>query len=321
MQNQSELRICLDIGSVRHYVAIGLSTGERIDGFYLNHTSEDIEQFFEKIEKLRISYNMPVVMAMEGFNGYARPIDRYALDHGYSLYSVNNMKLARFKEVFPGPAKTDPIDAWAIFSLFQVQETLPLAKNILQKVEPPPVCNEQLKHISRRRRELVKEKTRIINRLQGDLQAVCPGLLSITKNPANLWFLRFLASKEDMTMLLRMQKRSLLQIKGVGEVYAEEIQKWQKTAKFSSKVEWIGKLIVRDVRRLLEMLDEIAQCTATAMMAPRRHAVGTFHHRPASASWHLPSPTDDNLLAPPPSPTRDTRLAPPITARRQSVGT
>lgn len=69
-------------------------------------------------------------------------------------------------------------------------------------------------------------------------------------------------------------------------------------------------LIVLGIR-----LDQIKgrRCTATAMMAPRRHAVGTFHHRPASASWHLPSPADDNFLAPPPSPARDTRLAPHIT--------
>jgi len=31
---------------------------------------------------------------MEGFNGYARPLDRLIQERGYTLYNVNNLKLA-----------------------------------------------------------------------------------------------------------------------------------------------------------------------------------------------------------------------------------
>ena len=47
---------------------------------------------------------------MEGFNGWARPLDTQILIRGWRLFNVNNLKLARFKEIFPGPAKSDPID-------------------------------------------------------------------------------------------------------------------------------------------------------------------------------------------------------------------
>jgi hypothetical protein len=48
---------------------------------------------------------------MEGTNGYARPLDQMINRKGYHLLNVNNLKLARFKEFFAAPAKTDRIDA------------------------------------------------------------------------------------------------------------------------------------------------------------------------------------------------------------------
>jgi hypothetical protein len=39
---------------------------------------------------------------MEGFNGCAGPLDRMVRRRGYRLYNINNLELARFKEIFPG---------------------------------------------------------------------------------------------------------------------------------------------------------------------------------------------------------------------------
>jgi hypothetical protein len=48
---------------------------------------------------------------MEGYNGWARPLDSLIRARGYRLYNINNLKLTRFKEIFPGAAKSDRIDA------------------------------------------------------------------------------------------------------------------------------------------------------------------------------------------------------------------
>jgi hypothetical protein len=69
---------------------------------------------------------------MEGLNGYARPLDRLVRARNYRLYNINNLKLARFKEIFPGAAKTDAIDARKGLELFQLRDHLPLAKDALQ---------------------------------------------------------------------------------------------------------------------------------------------------------------------------------------------
>jgi len=54
---------------------------------------------------------LPVSIGMEGHGGWARPLDEMILGKGWTLLNVNNLKLARYKEIFPSPAKTDAIDA------------------------------------------------------------------------------------------------------------------------------------------------------------------------------------------------------------------
>jgi len=200
---QIEIRVCMDIGSEKHYVGIGLSTGDRIDGFEMSHTPEGIKAFFARLEELENEYQAPIVVAMEACNGYARPIDQMVLAKGYKLLNVNNHKLALFKEVFSGAAKSDPIDAWKIFELTSLKESLPLAKNALHEVSQISKTNLELKRYTRRRQVLVNEKVRILNRVKGDLLAVCPGLPDITCSIGNLWFLRFLTARKDLQQLAK----------------------------------------------------------------------------------------------------------------------
>jgi hypothetical protein len=140
-----EIRVCMDIGSQVHQVAIGLSTGEILEEFGISHTPNDIDLFFNKIEMHKNRYQLPVVVAMESYNGHARPIDKFVLAKGYRLININNHKLAQFKRVFPGASKSDVIDTRKMFELFTLQDHLPLAKNALQEVVPIPKINEKLK--------------------------------------------------------------------------------------------------------------------------------------------------------------------------------
>jgi len=69
---------------------------------------------------------------MEGYNGWARPLDTLVRARGYRLFNINNLKLARFKEIFPAAAKTDRIDARKGLELFQLREHFPMARGVLQ---------------------------------------------------------------------------------------------------------------------------------------------------------------------------------------------
>lgn len=260
MQTQtSQILVGIDIGSSQHRVAIAGPDGSILEEFDLNHHNQGFRDFFKRLETHEKRLGLPVAIAMEGFNGHARPLDTQIQTRGYPLFNVNNLKLARFKEIFPGPAKNDAIDAHKILQLFQLDKHLPMAKGVLQEIAPTPIENTKLKRITRRRRQLVNEKVRVVNRFQADLKAVTPGLLDITGSADNLWFLRLLSSRGDLSTLARMQRKSLLKIKGVGQKYVDLIQQWQAIAYFAPEVEWVGDMIIEDAHRILEINASIQQ--------------------------------------------------------------
>jgi len=249
--NANTLRVGIDVGSKRHRVAVGLPSGEVVDEFDLDHHQIGFTQFFRRIGALEVKHQLTVTVAMEGYNGWARPLNGQIRRHGWALYNVNNLKLApRFKEIFPAPAKTDAIDARRILDLFQLSAHMPVAREALQEVTPTPAINDKLKRLTRRRKQLVEERVRLTNRFQADLQAVCPELLSITGNVVNVWFLNFLTCRDELPKLLRLQEKSLLALPAVGRKYAAAIQAWQRTAVFAPDIDIVGDMILQDARRL-----------------------------------------------------------------------
>ena len=127
----------------------------------------------------------------------------------------------------------------------------------MQKVKGTPEENEVFKRLTRRRRRLVDERVRVISNLQIDLQAVCPGLLEMTKNAGNQWFLNFLVSAETLPQLARLRPSTLLKIPAVGRKYASLIEDWQKRAHFSEDAKWVSEMIQEDTQRCLELDEKI----------------------------------------------------------------
>ena len=71
-----ELRVSVDVGYRRHSVAMGLSSGELLEEFEIDHRPEGFQEFFSRIEKHLKQKNCPVAVAMEGYNGHARRLER-----------------------------------------------------------------------------------------------------------------------------------------------------------------------------------------------------------------------------------------------------
>lgn len=267
--NLHTLRVGIDVGSKRHRVAVGLPDGKLIDEFDVDHHQVGFHQFFRRIDALETKHQLPVTVAMEGYNGWARPLDGQIRRRGWALYNVNNLKLARYKEIFPAPAKTDAIDARRILELFQLSTHIPVAREALQAVVAASAVNDKLKRLTRRRKQLVNERVRLVNRFQADLQAVCPELNTITGDVTNVWFLNFLTCRDALPKLLRLQQKSLLAIPAVGQKYAATIQAWQRTAVFAPDVDIVSEMILQDAKRLnalradIKALDRSIKATAT----------------------------------------------------------
>jgi len=253
------LLVGIDVGCRRHRVAVGMPDGVLLDQFDLEHQPAAFSAFFSRVEKQAAKHGLPVSVGMEGYGGWARPLDEMVLAKGWTLLNVNNLKLARYKEIFPSPAKTDAIDARKILELMRLRPLLPQAKEIMNEVIPAPQVNHDMKLLTRRRRQLVNERVMVVNRMYGDLQAIAPGLLEITGSVDNQWFLRFLIARDTFDQLTRMHQSGMLKIKGVGRKYAGMIRTWQKTAQLSSDVLMMGDMVMEDAKRVLALADQITR--------------------------------------------------------------
>jgi transposase len=275
-----QVHVSVDVGCHRHSVAIGLSSGELLEEFDIAHRPEGFNDFFHRIERHQRRFPGRVSVAMEGYNGHARPLDTLICERGWRLLNVNNLKLARFKQVFPAAAKSDRIDARRALELMQLGEHLPQVGNALQEVYPPASENAKLKRLTRRRRALVDEKTRVLARMQGDLRAVCPGLLDITGDAENLWFLSLLTHSEDLAKLARLREKTLLSIPGIGIKYAALIRQWQGQAQFSHETDYAGPMIIEDAQRILELREAIkaleGQCEQLAQASEIARLIDTL---------------------------------------------
>lgn len=251
---ESELQVAIDVGSRVHRVAVGDSAGNILDQFDIHHTGCGIDAFFERIAPL---VHGTVAVAMEGYNGWARPLDQRILAQGWKLFNVNNLKLARYKEIFPAPAKSDNIDSLRMLELFRMRQSLHVARDVLQEVVVAPVENDRLKHLTRRRRQLVNDKVRLIARMIAQLQALCPGLLALTGAVDNVWFLSLLTARVDIRKLVGLRSTTLRSLPGIGKKYAALIQTWQGGAQFADDAEWTGPMLISDAQRVLALRREI----------------------------------------------------------------
>jgi len=280
----NELRVAVDIGSTRHRVAIGGGNGKLIDEFDITHDGPGIADFFARIARHEKRQAATAVhVAMEGYGGYARPLDARVLTRGWHLYNVNNLKLARFKEIFPAPAKTDAIDARRMLELFSLRERVPMARAVLQEIAPVGESEERLKALTRRRKQLVEDRMRVSMRMQADLQAACPGLLAITGQADNLWFLSLLSLRDDLVKLQGLRQTTLLAVPGIGKRYAAKVRDWQAEAIFSPGADYLGPMIIADARHMLELRAQILaleaqieQLSQASAMAQRIRTIPGF---------------------------------------------
>ena len=257
----NELQIGIDVGSLNHSIAISDGFGNIINEFEIPHTQKGFDRFFKIIKNESQKRDATVTMAMEGYNGWARPLDTQILNSGYKLYNVNNVKLARFKEIFPGAAKTDRIDARKIVELFSLQKHLPVAKKVLQEIKAPDNTNAQLKKLTRRRKQLVEERKAIANRFGTDLQAQVPDLKALTTSVDDLWFLRFFTLRHDIKGLLRLHRCTIAKIPYISQKNIDKIIVWKSQATYDNILDYTAPMFYDDAIRLLELKAKIKELT------------------------------------------------------------
>ena len=77
------IRVGIDVGCKAHRVAIANLKGSILEECDISHTDAGFQDFFRRIDHHKEKLNLPIAVAMEGFNGYVRPLDRLIQERGY----------------------------------------------------------------------------------------------------------------------------------------------------------------------------------------------------------------------------------------------
>ncbi len=248
----------IDVGSESHHITIldeedKVLYNEKV-AHKLNEFAESIKLFkqIEKKEGGKISF------ALEGKNGYSAPFDRILLDQGFTLYNVDNLKLKRFREAFAGEWRDDQRDALMLSKMLKLKDHInDQREKVFIKIEKPSPITESLKILSRHQQTLIDEKVRLTNRLRKKLLEVCPEILKLAKLKGKK-LITILAKYPDFSKYKRITVKSLLKIKGIGEIQAPFLLKRLNNIEYMPGLTDIYQTIILSyAKRISELQEEI----------------------------------------------------------------
>ena len=70
----SQIRVGIDVDCKAHRAGIADPRASILKEFDVSHTDAGFQDFFRRIEHHKQGVDLSVAVAMEGFNGYARPL-------------------------------------------------------------------------------------------------------------------------------------------------------------------------------------------------------------------------------------------------------
>ena len=130
-------------------------------------------------------------------------------------------------------------------------------EKVFIKIEKPSSVTESLKLLSRHQQTLIDEKVRLVNRLGKKLLEVCLQILKLSKLK-NKKIIAILARYPDFSKYKRITLKSLLKIKGIGEIRAPFLLKRLNNIAYMPGLTDIYKTIILSyAQRILELQEEI----------------------------------------------------------------
>jgi hypothetical protein len=182
------------------------------------------------------------------------------LAEGFTLYNVDNFKLKRFREAFPGEWRDDHRDALMLSKMLRLKEHINSAQEkVFIPITKPSSLAESLKLLSRHQQLLINEKVRLTNRLGKKLLEVCPELLTLGKLKYQK-IIAILAKYPDFSSYRKIALQSLLKIPGIGKKQAPRLWAGLHNLAYMPGLTSIYKTIISSYsRRILELHKEIKE--------------------------------------------------------------
>lgn len=154
-----QLSVGIDVGSASHAIAMMDPNGRFCEEFTIAHNHTSFIQTVHKIKALANKLKAPVTVAIEGYNGYAAPFDRYLAKNGITVVAVNNLRFSRYREIFGQPYKNDAYDARLLADFISRQLEIDNRAGCQTIFLPSPEV-AVIKKPARYQADLIRENTR-----------------------------------------------------------------------------------------------------------------------------------------------------------------
>jgi len=161
----------LDVAKEFHWAAlVHAETGKILESRRVDNDLPAIQAFIDDVRAAEADHG-PAMVAIDVLGGIAGRLQVMLLHAGLRLVHVSGLAVNRSRQATRGgERKSDPRDAKVI------ADQIRLRRDELRVIEPAGEVDAELRLLVGRRRELVVEQTRRINRLRDLLASVHPGL-------------------------------------------------------------------------------------------------------------------------------------------------
>jgi transposase len=144
--------------------------GKRVDSLSFPNENSGYEEFLQKLGKLREKGNT-ITVGAEGHAGDLSPLDQYLNDEGFQFFSIQPLKVRRYKDILGQPKKTDNYDAYVIADFLRSRRDL-----LENKPQFDPTI-QAVKKLSRTYKDLKEQVNRYTNQLDEALAEYFPEFL------------------------------------------------------------------------------------------------------------------------------------------------
>ena len=198
MKNHESLFFAgVDWGRASHQVCVIDQEGSVLGEKAFRHSGSGFFEMARWIRKISGSEACDIAVAIEVNHG---PVVESLLEQGFVVYSINPKQLDRFRDRFcVSGAKDDRRDALVLASALRTD------RGHFRSLEPQDPDIIILRELNRTREELVRERTRLVNRLRELLWRYYPQLGELLGNTVRSWHLELweLAPSPDAAKRIR----------------------------------------------------------------------------------------------------------------------
>lgn len=264
-----EILVGIDVGADGHQIAIQLPNGEWCYQECIKHQHAAFDATIKRLSALTEVYHTPIVIGIEGYNGHIAPFDQMLVAAGFVILNVNPSRLYHFRRIFGAPYKNDPHDARLIAAYLKARHLLNTSisgSRSLLPIKDGSDVHKKLRSWSRYLNELIREQTRLRNRLTKRLKEYVPELLVLAKQVNRKWLIILLTHCSSLTELKRCSVEKIEGFRGktgyrIGPKKAVQIKASFEAIEYYSPLEEEYAFIIKnyaiELLRLSELIKEV----------------------------------------------------------------